>query len=195
MGALLTAAYTDVQVSLGENGPLMARCECSSGNLKCSHAAALAMFGIFNVSCTDAECQWRKPAVTNKLKSVKDLYTKPYYPLSADQSAEDGEWLLFQLEGHPSAMQWLLSPEPGVASSAPPVPSVQHISDIYARQGVDVILQQKKQKQVNTAHWMFFFVFHTILCKIKRLCENPRISAISEISKPPCLVPTIILSK
>ena len=138
MGALIDAAYIDVQVSLGEKGPLKARCECTGGSHKCSHAAA-----IFNVSCTDVECQWRKPTAINELKSVKDLYPppKPYWPLSADPSAEDRKWLLFQLEGHPSAMQWLLSPEPEVASSAPLVPSVQHITDIYGSQGADVILQ------------------------------------------------------
>ena len=133
MGTLLNAAYIDVRVSLGENGPLTTRCECPSGSVKCSHAAALAIFRMFNVSCTDMECQWRKPAATNVLKSVKDLYPppKPYCPLSGNPSAEDREWVRTQPDGHPSAMQWLLSPEPEVAPSAPPVPLVQHIRHLW----------------------------------------------------------------
>ena len=35
-------------------------CECPKGEYKCSHAAALYIHGIHNLSRTDIECQWKR---------------------------------------------------------------------------------------------------------------------------------------
>lgn len=53
-------------------------CECPRGKFKCSHAAALFIHGIYNLSRTDIECQWRKRKATNALlPSVQEMFPRP----------------------------------------------------------------------------------------------------------------------
>ncbi|XP_044165156.1 uncharacterized protein LOC122949043 [Acropora millepora] len=62
-------------------------CECPRGKFKCSHAAALFIHGIYNLSRTDIECQWRKRKATNALlPSVQEMFppTKPGYKALVD---------------------------------------------------------------------------------------------------------------
>jgi hypothetical protein len=60
----------------------------------------LAIYAVHNVSCTDVECEWRKPAVPIEVQSVEDLYLdKHYKPLSLEPTEEDLQWLRNRLWG------------------------------------------------------------------------------------------------
>ncbi|KAK1901351.1 putative zinc-type alcohol dehydrogenase-like protein YjmD [Dissostichus eleginoides] len=50
---------------MGDDGAMQsAVCDCARGMYKCSHAAALAIFAMWQISSTDVECQWRKPGTS-----------------------------------------------------------------------------------------------------------------------------------
>ncbi|CAH3114999.1 unnamed protein product [Pocillopora meandrina] len=54
-------------------------CECPRGAFKCSHAAALFIHGIHNLSRTDVECQWRKRISNTSLsaQAVTEMFPPP----------------------------------------------------------------------------------------------------------------------
>ncbi|KAM7436128.1 hypothetical protein ABFA07_014037 [Porites harrisoni] len=68
-------------------------CECPRGAFKCSHAAALFIHGIHNLSRTDVECQWRKRKSTTTLsnQAVSELFPPPkrYCALSRNPTQAD----------------------------------------------------------------------------------------------------------
>ena len=90
-----------IQVSLHGSEIKSAECECPRGNYKCSHAAALIIYGIHNLSRTDIECQCKKPTAPNQVKSVEEY-------------------------GNFTGTLWLLSPEPE-KSNVLPVITVEEI--------------------------------------------------------------------
>ena len=93
-------------------------CECPLGAYKCSHAAALFIYGIYNLSRTDVECSWKKrnaPDISRK--SISEMFppTKPgYTALLRQPNQGDREALYSELRayGKFTGLCWLLSPEP-----------------------------------------------------------------------------------
>ena len=52
-------------------------CECPRGAFKCSHTTALFIHGIYNLSRTDVECQWRKRKLNTVLcKSNANVFRR-----------------------------------------------------------------------------------------------------------------------
>ncbi|KAG1671735.1 Exonuclease [Nymphon striatum] len=81
------------------------------------HAAALFIHGIYNLSRTDVECQWkrlRQKGETTKAACELFLLTKAYSTLSREPTSEDRKGLFKELYGYGrfTAMCWLKSPEP-----------------------------------------------------------------------------------
>ncbi|XP_068685847.1 uncharacterized protein [Montipora foliosa] len=115
-------------------------CECPRGAFKCSHAAALFIHGIHNLSRTDVECQWRKRKTTTTLsnQAVSGLFPRPkrYCALSRNPTQADRSALYEDLKeyGKFTGLCWLLSPEPPVANKLP-MPSIEEIifSDEFLR--------------------------------------------------------------
>ena len=107
-------------------------CECPRGAFKCSHAAALFIHGIHNLSRTDVECQWRKRKSTTTLsnQAVSELFPPPkrYCALSRNPTQADRFALYEDLKeyGKFTGLCWLLSPEPPVANKLP-MPSIEEI--------------------------------------------------------------------
>ena len=68
-----------VQIHLdNQMGITSTECECPRGEFKCSHAAALFIYGIHNLSRTDMECQWkRKKSSTSSHQSVSEMFPVP----------------------------------------------------------------------------------------------------------------------
>ena len=84
----------------------------------CSHAAALFIYGIYNLSRTDVECLWKKPNAPDiSRKSIAEMFppTKPGYttllwqPNQGDREALYSERRAY---GKFTGLCWLLSPEP-----------------------------------------------------------------------------------
>lgn len=115
---------------------------------KCSHAAALVIFGIHNISRTDVECQWRKVKGPATVKSVEDMYPPPkdYIPLTRAVTDADRNWFRNELRtyGQFTGMCWLLSPEPEVQPL--PVPSIEELilSLVNQNLNVDFLLERLK---------------------------------------------------
>ena len=115
-------------------------CECPRGAFKCSHAAALFIHGIHNLSRTGLECQWRKRKATTTLsnQAVSELFPRPkrYCALSRNPTQADRSALYEDLKeyGKFTGLCWLLSPEPPVANKLP-MPSIEEIifSDEFLR--------------------------------------------------------------
>ncbi|XP_022778649.1 uncharacterized protein LOC111320231 [Stylophora pistillata] len=53
------------------------QCNCPRGEYKCSHAAALAIYCIHNISRTDVQCEWKKQKGPDKTKPVEEIYPSP----------------------------------------------------------------------------------------------------------------------
>lgn len=115
-------------------------CECPRGAFKCSHAAALFIHGIHNLSRTDVECQWRKRKATTTLsnQAVSELFPRPkrYCDWSRNPTQADRSALYEDLKeyGKFTGLCWLLSPEPPVANKLPML-SIEEIifSDEFLR--------------------------------------------------------------
>ena len=107
-------------------------CECPRGAYKCSHAVALFIYGIHNISRTDVECQWRKRKSNTSLSSqaVAEMFPPPkkYIPLLRKPTEIDRAELYRDLKeyGWFTGLCWLLSPEPPVASKLP-IPTIEEI--------------------------------------------------------------------
>ena len=101
-------------------------CECPRGELKCSHAAAIFIYGIYNLSRTDVECQWRRKKTVATVQAASQMFPLPenkkdYSPLSRAPRNEDREWLYRQLRqyGKFTGVCCLLSREPEPAAQLP----------------------------------------------------------------------------
>ncbi|XP_049416267.1 uncharacterized protein LOC125878853 [Epinephelus fuscoguttatus] len=104
-----------LKVSTGEEGIISTQCECPQGDYKCSHAAALAIFAVHNISRTDTATQWKKPKAAKRTHHVEELFpplSKSYNPLTREPTAKDRAWLRNRLSSRFSGFSWLLSPEP-----------------------------------------------------------------------------------
>lgn len=49
-----------MQIGLGEEGIAYGRCSCARGQYLCHHIACVLIHAMFNVSCTDKDCVWKK---------------------------------------------------------------------------------------------------------------------------------------
>ncbi|XP_067047822.1 uncharacterized protein [Acropora muricata] len=100
-------------------------CECPRGAFKCSHAAALFIHGIHNLSRTDVECQWRKRKANTLLstQAVTEMFPPPkkYSALSIKPTQADRSSLYEDLKeyGRFTGLCWLISPEPPLANQLP----------------------------------------------------------------------------
>ena len=107
-------------------------CECPRGAFKCSHAAALFIHGIYNLSRTDVECQWRKRKSNTSLstQAVSEMFPPPkkYAALLRKPTQADRSSLYEDLKeyGKFTGLCWLLSPEPPVANKLP-IPTIEDI--------------------------------------------------------------------
>ena len=105
-------------------------CDCARGAYKCSHAAAVVIHAIHNLSTTDVECKWKMQKAPEAVKSVEELFPAPrvYDCLRREPSTDDREWLLRELRcyGRFTGMAWILSPEPAGKTQLP-IPTVEEI--------------------------------------------------------------------
>lgn len=107
--------------------------ECPRGKFKCSHAAALFIHGIYNLSRTDIECQWRKRKATNALlPSVQEMFppAKPgYKALRRETTLEERRELFQSLKnyGKFTGLYWVMSPEPQIQATPLPVATIDDI--------------------------------------------------------------------
>ena len=105
-------------------------CDCARGAYKGSHAAAVVINAIHNLSTTDVECKWKMQKAPEAVKSVEELFTAPrvYDCLRREPSTDDREWLLKELPcyGRFTGMTWILSPEPAGKTQLP-IPTVEEI--------------------------------------------------------------------
>ncbi|KAF3836942.1 hypothetical protein F7725_004406 [Dissostichus mawsoni] len=64
-----------ILICMGDDGAMQsAVCDCARGLYNSSHAAALAIFAMWQISSTDVECQWRKPGTSKVVQPVSQLY-------------------------------------------------------------------------------------------------------------------------
>lgn len=113
-------------------------CECPKGKFKCSHAAALFINGIHNLSRTDIECQWRKKKSNTSLslQAVEELFPLPknYVAITRSPNTEDRQALYGSLKayGRFTGLCWLMCPEPAPQAKLP-VPTIEEIiySGVY----------------------------------------------------------------
>lgn len=98
-------------------------CECPHGQFKCSHAAALFIYGIHNLSRMDVECRWKRKRVEKTTQSAAEMFPAPkdYQPLSRKPNNSDRAWLYNELcqYGKFTGLCWLMSPEPQPVSQLP----------------------------------------------------------------------------
>ena len=108
-------------------------CECPRGEYKCSHAAALYIHGIHNLSRTDIECQWKRKRSADCLVSSNAAEMFPskkcFNPLSRQPNNEDRSFLYKEFSGFGmfTGLYWLMTPEDARStptSSAPLIESV-----------------------------------------------------------------------
>lgn len=123
-------------------------CECPRGSFKCSHAAALFIYSIHNLSRTDVECSWRKKKPSNKTpESAVEMFppfNEHYICLSRMPTDEDRRYLYSHLGeyGRFTGLWWIMSPEP-----APPQPlPVPKIEELI--QCKEFLLLQDQQEQI-----------------------------------------------
>ncbi|KAL9987371.1 hypothetical protein ACROYT_G001665 [Oculina patagonica] len=120
-----------------ENEIRSSECECPRGKFKCSHAAALFIHGIHNLSRRDVECQWKKRKSTTPLswQAVEEMFppAKKYSCLSRTPTQSDRSALYRDLleYGRFTGLCWLMSPEPATVSKLP-VPTIEDI--IYSEE-------------------------------------------------------------
>lgn len=122
-----------LQIYLDEEHEIKStECECPRGAFKCSHAAALFIHGIHNLSRTDVECQWRKRKSSTSLstQAVTEMFPPPkkYSALSRKPTQADRSALYEDLKeyGRFTGLCWLISPEPPVANQLP-FPTIEEI--------------------------------------------------------------------
>ena len=107
-------------------------CECPRGAFKCSHAAALFIHGIHNLSRTDVECQWRKTKSNTSLsaQAVAEMFPPPkkYTALGRKPVQVDRAQLYEDLKqyGRFTGLCWLLSSEPPAFNELP-IPTIEDI--------------------------------------------------------------------
>ncbi|XP_020892954.1 uncharacterized protein LOC110232169, partial [Exaiptasia diaphana] len=107
-------------------------CECPRGAFKCSHAAALFIHGIHNVSRTDVECSWKKKKVTDKTPdSATELFPsnkENYICLSRMPTDEDRRSLSSHLReyGRFTGLWWIMTPEPEPPKPLP-IPTIEEV--------------------------------------------------------------------
>ena len=107
-------------------------CECPGGAFKCSHAAALFIHGIHNLSRTDVECQWRKRKSNTSLsaQAVAEMFPPPkkYTALGRKPVQVDRAQLYEDLKqyGGFTGLCWLLSSEPPAFNELP-IPTIEDI--------------------------------------------------------------------
>lgn len=106
------------------------QCNCPRGEYKCSHAAALAIYCIHNISRTDVQCEWKKQKGPDKTEPVEEIYPSPkeYICLKREVTDEDRAWLYGELKryGNFTGTLWILSSEPEVNNQLP-IPTVESI--------------------------------------------------------------------
>ncbi|XP_067018182.1 uncharacterized protein [Acropora muricata] len=136
-------------------------CECPRGKFKCSHAAALFIHGIHNLTCTDIECQWRKRKSTSSQSflAVEEMFPAPkkYVAISRSPNSKDRSAFYQSLKeyGRFTGLCWLMSPEPSPQAKLP-VPTIEEIiySDEFvqtrgAQQQLDCLVRKAKITEAN----------------------------------------------
>ena len=110
----------------------LTECECPRGAFKCSHVAALFIHGIYNLSRTYVECQWRKRKSNTSIstQAVSEMFPLPkkYTALLRKLTQADRSSLYKALTeyGKFTGLCWLLSPKPPVANKLP-IPTIEEI--------------------------------------------------------------------
>ena len=122
-----------MQISLDKQYEIKStECECPRGAFKCSHAAALFIHGVHNLSRTNVECQWQKRKSNTSLstQAVREMFPPPkkYSALSRKPTQADRSTLYKDLKeyGQFTGLCWLISPEPPVANKLP-FPTIEEI--------------------------------------------------------------------
>ena len=151
-----------LQIYLDEEHEIKStECECPRGAFKCSHAAALFIHGIHNLSRTDVECQWRKRKSNTSLstQAVTEMFPPPkkYSALSRKPTQADRSALYEDLKeyGRFTGLCWLISPEPPVANKLP-FPTIEEIifSDEFLQargrqQQLDCLVRRSRLQQAD----------------------------------------------
>lgn len=137
-----------LQIYLDEEHEIKStECECPRGAFKCSHAAALFIHGIHNLSRTDVECQWRKRKSNTSLstQAVTEMFPPPkkYSALSRKPTQADRSALYEDLKeyGRFTGLCWLISPEPRLANQLP-FPTIEEI--IFSEEFLQAIGRQQQ---------------------------------------------------
>lgn len=104
-----------LQIILSKSGEITsATCTCPRG-IKCHHIATLALFGHYNISVTDKECQWNAPKQKSlPVKTAEEMYpSKPYVAIEDPVSEEYKSQLKTKLIqfGNTVGFTWLLQDE------------------------------------------------------------------------------------
>ena len=151
-------------------------CECPRRAFKCSHAAALFIHGIHNLSRTDVECQWRKTKSNTSLsaQAVAEMFHPPkkYTALGRKPVQVDRAQLYEDLKqyGRFTGLCWLLSPEPPAFNELP-IPTIEDI--IFSEEFLQTRgLQQQLECLVRRSR-----ILEEDILKISRItvgqCDNP----------------------
>ena len=146
---------------MGEDGSIQSsRCECARGELKCSHAAAMLIHAMWNLSSTDVECNWRKPATLKeeKDKPVNQIYPQreaSYNPLAREVTEEDVEWFPASLRGAQCGMAWMLSAEPEPEPDSEQSSTIPTVPELLERHGLESVLasmhlSEEQQEQIQS---------------------------------------------
>lgn len=129
----LTIIYDYFQINLDEKDDIKSTdCECPRGAFKCSHAAALFIHGIHNLSRTDVECSWKKRKTADKIPdSATEMYPpnkENYMCLSRMPTDEDRRSLFSHLReyGRFTGLWWIMSPEPRPPQPLP-IPTIEDL--------------------------------------------------------------------
>lgn len=104
-----------LQITLSKSGEITsATCTCPRG-IKCHHIATLALFGHYNISVTDKECQWNAPKQKNlPIKTAEEMYPpKPYVAIEDPVTEQHKNKLKGKLTqfGNTVGFTWLLQHE------------------------------------------------------------------------------------
>ena len=131
-------------------------CECPRGAFKCSHAAALFIHGIHNLSRTDVECQWRKRKANTSLstQAVTEMFPPPkkYSALSRKPTQADRSALYEDLKeyGRFTGLCWLISPEPPLANQRPFPTIEEYLEATGPQQQVDCLIRRSRLQETDT---------------------------------------------
>lgn len=140
-------------MQIKDNEIISCDCECPRGSYKCSHAAALFIHAIHNLSRTDMECTWRRQHASLETKSITEMYPPPrkeYKPLKRKVTDADTKWFYEELKkyGKFTGMAWLLSPEPPKKTlpifTVEDIVSSKEFLDIELKSQEDFLLQKLK---------------------------------------------------